>query len=152
MSIKFLVLGGGGYFGFGGGSADLIFMGARIFLISKPSFGHSAGSTKLVLKFQGVAIRGAQPSARLSGVLRGLCGALQGSAECSEGNDPILVTLGNCQLNWTGLIANYSESIPFEPFQDGHGHVALKQRRKNVHYHHRKKIFWRTFLASESSH
>ena len=35
MSIKFLVLGGGeGYFGFwGGGSADFIFVGARIFLI-----------------------------------------------------------------------------------------------------------------------
>ena len=36
MSVKFLVLGGGGYFGFwgeGGGSADFIFMGARIFLI-----------------------------------------------------------------------------------------------------------------------
>ena len=34
MSIKFLVLGGGGYFGFwGGGSADFIFMGARIFRI-----------------------------------------------------------------------------------------------------------------------
>ena len=34
MSIKFLVLGGGGrYFGFwGGGSADFIFMGASIFL------------------------------------------------------------------------------------------------------------------------
>ena len=34
MSIKFLLLGGGGYFGFwgGGGSADFIFMGARIFL------------------------------------------------------------------------------------------------------------------------
>ena len=35
MSIKFLVLGGGGVFGFffwGGGSADFIFMGARIFL------------------------------------------------------------------------------------------------------------------------
>ena len=34
MSIKFLVLGGGGYFGFffGGGSADVIFVGARIFL------------------------------------------------------------------------------------------------------------------------
>ena len=34
MSIKFLVL-GGGYFGFflgGGGGADFIFMGARIFL------------------------------------------------------------------------------------------------------------------------
>ena len=29
---KFLVLGGGGYFGLGGGSADFIFMGARIFL------------------------------------------------------------------------------------------------------------------------
>ena len=33
MSIKFLVLRGRGYFGFGGGgSADFIFMGARIFL------------------------------------------------------------------------------------------------------------------------
>ena len=34
MSIKFLVSGGGGYFGFlgGGGSADFIFMGAGIFL------------------------------------------------------------------------------------------------------------------------
>ena len=34
MSIKFLVLGGGGYFGFffWGGSADFIFMGAWIFL------------------------------------------------------------------------------------------------------------------------
>ena len=35
MSIKFLVL-GGGYFGFwggGGGSADFIFMGAKILLI-----------------------------------------------------------------------------------------------------------------------
>ena len=33
MSIKFLIL-GGGYFGFGGGggSANFIFMGARIFL------------------------------------------------------------------------------------------------------------------------
>ena len=34
MSIKFLVLGGGGILGLGGGSADFIFMGARIFLIS----------------------------------------------------------------------------------------------------------------------
>ena len=33
VSIKFLVLGGGGIFGFGGGgSADFIFMGAGIFL------------------------------------------------------------------------------------------------------------------------
>ena len=35
MSIKFLVLGGGGILGFGGrggGGADFIFMGARIFL------------------------------------------------------------------------------------------------------------------------
>ena len=33
MSIKFLILGGGGYFGFwgGGGGADFIFMGAGIF-------------------------------------------------------------------------------------------------------------------------
>ena len=35
MSIKFLVLGGGGgILGFWGGSANFIFMGARIFLIS----------------------------------------------------------------------------------------------------------------------
>ena len=34
MSIKFLVLGGGILgFSFGGGSADFIFMGARIFLV-----------------------------------------------------------------------------------------------------------------------
>ena len=33
MSIKFLVLGGGGILGFWGGSADFIFMGARIFRI-----------------------------------------------------------------------------------------------------------------------
>ena len=32
MSIKFLVWGGGGVLGFGGGSADFIFMGAGIFL------------------------------------------------------------------------------------------------------------------------
>ena len=33
MSIEFLLLGGGGILGFGeGGSADFIFMGARIFL------------------------------------------------------------------------------------------------------------------------
>ena len=32
MSIKFLVLGGGGFWVFLGGSADFIFMGARIFL------------------------------------------------------------------------------------------------------------------------
>ena len=32
MSIKFLVLGGGVFWVFGGGSADFIFMGARIFL------------------------------------------------------------------------------------------------------------------------
>ena len=41
MSIKFLILGGGGYFGLGGGgrggSADLIFMGARIFLKKRGS-------------------------------------------------------------------------------------------------------------------
>ena len=50
VSIKFLVLGGGGYFGFwgGGGSADFIFMGARIFLIKgvsveKGPFFHSEG-------------------------------------------------------------------------------------------------------------
>ena len=44
MSIKFLVLGGGGYFGFwgGGGSADFIFMGAGIFLrqVSHSVDGH----------------------------------------------------------------------------------------------------------------
>ena len=39
MSIKIRVLGGGGYFGFwGGGSADFIFMGARIFLKSVRSW------------------------------------------------------------------------------------------------------------------
>ena len=39
MSIKFLVLGGGGYFGFfWGGSADFILMRARIFLTFWPSF------------------------------------------------------------------------------------------------------------------
>ena len=32
MSIKFLVLGGGGELGFWGGSANFIFMGARLFL------------------------------------------------------------------------------------------------------------------------
>ena len=32
MSIKFLVLGGGVFWVLGGGSADFIFMGARIFL------------------------------------------------------------------------------------------------------------------------
>ena len=38
MSIKFLVLGGGGNLGFGGGeSADFIFMGARIFLTKFPA-------------------------------------------------------------------------------------------------------------------
>ena len=40
MSIKFLVLGGGGGilgFGGGGGSADFIFMGAGIFLIDGPA-------------------------------------------------------------------------------------------------------------------
>ena len=36
VSIKFLVLGGGGILGFGGGgSADFIFMGARIFLTNR---------------------------------------------------------------------------------------------------------------------
>ena len=35
MSIIFLVLGGGGILGFLGGSADYIFMGARIFLRKK---------------------------------------------------------------------------------------------------------------------
>ena len=39
MSIKFLVLGGGGVFWVfgGGGSAECVFMGARIFLISNRS-------------------------------------------------------------------------------------------------------------------
>ena len=37
MSVKFPFFGGGGVFwGFGGGSADFIFMGARIFLIVGP--------------------------------------------------------------------------------------------------------------------
>ena len=37
MSIKFLVLGGGVFwvFFFGGGSADFIFIGARLFLIKR---------------------------------------------------------------------------------------------------------------------
>ena len=34
VSIKFLVLGGGVFWVWGGGSADFIFMGARIFLIN----------------------------------------------------------------------------------------------------------------------
>ena len=39
MSIKFLLLGGGGVFWvLGGGSADFIFMGAGIFLILKRDF------------------------------------------------------------------------------------------------------------------
>ena len=38
MSIKFLVLGGGGFWVWGGGSADFIFMGARIFLINSKVF------------------------------------------------------------------------------------------------------------------
>ena len=44
MSIKFPVLGGGGILGFwgGGGSADFIFMGARIFLILEGSLTASA--------------------------------------------------------------------------------------------------------------
>ena len=58
MSIKFLVLGGGGISGFGGGggSADFIFMGARIFLndsvyphgpaLSKPLGQRSEGPTR----------------------------------------------------------------------------------------------------------
>ena len=51
MSIKFLVLRGGGYFGFwgAGGSADFIFMGGRIFLNSgriNRGFRVTAGCTK----------------------------------------------------------------------------------------------------------
>ena len=44
MSIKFLVL-GGGYFGVwgGGGSADFIFMGARIFLKKRGAPRHLLG-------------------------------------------------------------------------------------------------------------
>ena len=42
MSIKFLVLGGGGYFGFGGGgSANFIILGVRIFLILSATNCHS---------------------------------------------------------------------------------------------------------------
>ena len=48
MSIKFLVLGGGGYFGFGGGgSADFIFMGAGIFL---KIYGHEAFSDNCFIR------------------------------------------------------------------------------------------------------
>ena len=33
-----------------------------------------------------------------------------------------------------------------------HTHISvLIQRRKSVHYHHRNKIFWRTFLASKKT-
>ena len=46
MSIKFLVLGGeGGILGFGGGSADFIFMGARIFLKER-TCGKNSGFSK----------------------------------------------------------------------------------------------------------
>ena len=46
MSIKFLVLGGAGYFGFfWGGSADFIFMGARIFLIKRLGHPWPGGSS-----------------------------------------------------------------------------------------------------------
>ena len=55
MPIKFLVLGGGGYFGFfgvGGGSADFIFMGARIFsygpLVQPPGRWKGVKSPKLL--------------------------------------------------------------------------------------------------------
>ena len=64
----------------------------------------------VLLKFQRVTIRGAQPSwgslrkyasqrgswRPLRGPLRGLCGALRGSAGFSEGSGPMLVTLPNC--------------------------------------------------------
>ena len=49
MSIEFLVLGGGGILGFGGGggSADFIFMGARIFLITREQLFGVANRNKL---------------------------------------------------------------------------------------------------------
>ena len=48
MSIKFLVLGGGGYFGFwGGGGADLIFMGARIFLRDSLAVSRNTGPLRV---------------------------------------------------------------------------------------------------------
>ena len=70
MPIKFPVLGGGGYFGFWGGGADIIFMGARIFLIN--NYGvpcqcpreESNGNSKALEGH--LTIRRAQPSARLS--------------------------------------------------------------------------------------
>ena len=40
MSIKFLLLGGGGILGLGAGSADFIFMGARIFLKIRARISH----------------------------------------------------------------------------------------------------------------
>ena len=50
MSIKFLVLGGGGILGLGGGgSADFIFMGAGIFLIEGACKGLQVNSTLLNL-------------------------------------------------------------------------------------------------------
>ena len=45
MSIKFLVLGGGGILGWGGGGkADFIFMGTRIFLKPSASLGNGRGT------------------------------------------------------------------------------------------------------------
>ena len=52
MSIKFLVLGGGIWGWGGGGSADFIFMGARIFLIkvkAKEIHGRPASRPQFVL-------------------------------------------------------------------------------------------------------
>ena len=48
MSIKFLVLGGGGWFLGGGGSADFIFMGARIF-VRRARIGNGRNTVSRVL-------------------------------------------------------------------------------------------------------
>ena len=54
MSIKFPVLGGGGILGLGGGGADFIFMGARIFLNLGGSKVHThKGHRKICSTIQG---------------------------------------------------------------------------------------------------
>ena len=63
--------------------------------------GHYPRGTTLREALQGnLPLRGfsAASAGVSSRVLRGLCGTLRGSAGYSEGNDPILVTLGNCWI------------------------------------------------------
>ena len=55
MSIKFLVLGGGDLvFFFGGGSADFIFMGARIFLSIAPLWGRLRGVLTCLKRYRAI--------------------------------------------------------------------------------------------------